>query len=78
MKGAIWTSMSALTAFWIATVPYQVRSHCRLRSRALSNSHPPKAVKADRTPPGAGIWKRFRAVPATTESRVVASSCRAA
>ena len=38
MKGATWRSMSAVTAFWIATVPYQVRSHCRLRSRALSNS----------------------------------------
>jgi hypothetical protein len=67
-----------VTDFWTAAVPYQVRSHCRLRRFALSNSDCPKAVKADWTPPGAGIWNRFNAVPATTESRVVGSSWRAA
>ena len=49
--------------FWIATVPYQVRSHCRLRRPSLLKLVRPKGLKALSTAPGAGIWKRFSAVP---------------
>ena len=77
MKGATCRSISPQD-FCSAAVPYQLRSHCRARSAVLSKSETPKAVNSGATPGVIGMRKRFSAVPAMTESRVVSSSCRAA